>query len=240
MYCSRLLAGRLPAASTLEGWVNATRPGFLFAPKAHQRITHIGRLKQAGEFTGLFLKSIDPLRVTRRLGPVLFQLPPNLKCDLELLEEFLAGLPPDLRYSFEFRHESWLTDQTYKLLAKHNVALCVAESEKLEIAVASDASREKLIEKKTNHHDRTSLQPAQPDSLDAQQNLPTHCGQDFNHAVAKPAEYQPHAVGLLQSDCNLRSLLWIVKDVPQTGCRHQQLEQQNADAFHGRIFLNER
>src|SRR5207248_4267017 len=55
--------------------------------------------------------------------------------------------------------------------------------------IASDASREKLIEKKTDHHDRTSSQPTQPDSLDAQQQLPTHCCQDFNHAVAKPAEY---------------------------------------------------
>jgi hypothetical protein len=78
-----------------------------------------------------------------------------------------------------------------------------------------------VIEKKTDHDDRTSLQPAQPDSLDAQQNLPTHCAQDFNDALAKPAQNQPIAVGLLKSNCDLRSFLRFVKDVPQTGCRHE-------------------
>ncbi len=99
---------RLPAASTLTGWVEATPAGFLFAPKAHMRITHILKLKDAGDFTALFLKAIDPLRSARRLGPILFQLPPTLHCDLPLLSDFLARLPDDLRYTFEFRHASWL------------------------------------------------------------------------------------------------------------------------------------
>jgi len=80
----------------------------------------------------VFLKSIDPLRSARRLGPILFQLPPTLRCDLPLLSEFLSQLPDDLRYTFEFRHASWLADPTYRLLADHNIALCEAESEKLE------------------------------------------------------------------------------------------------------------
>jgi uncharacterized protein YecE (DUF72 family) len=129
---------RLPAVSTLTGWVEATPAGFLFAPKAHMRITHILKLKDAGDFTALFLKAVDPLRSARRLGPILFQLPPTLHCDLPLLSDFLARLPDDLRYTFEFRHASWLAEPTYKLLADHRIALCAAESEKLETpAIAS-------------------------------------------------------------------------------------------------------
>jgi uncharacterized protein YecE (DUF72 family) len=123
---------RLAGVSTLSGWVEATQPGFLFAPKANQRITHILKLKDAAEFTAVFLKSIDPLRSARRIGPILFQLPPALRCDLPLLSEFLSQLPDDLRYTFEFRHASWLADPTYKILADRNIALCAAESEKLE------------------------------------------------------------------------------------------------------------
>jgi uncharacterized protein YecE (DUF72 family) len=123
---------RLPSASTLENWVKDTRPGFVFPVKAHMRITHILRLKPS-EFTDLFFKAIDPLRTARRLGPVLFQLPPAMKCDAALLGDFLATLPPDIRCVFEFRHPSWLTDAVYALLEKHGIALCLAESEKLVI-----------------------------------------------------------------------------------------------------------
>ena len=124
---------RLPSASTLENWVAQTPPGFVFAVKANMRITHILRLKNAGEATELFLKMIDPLRSARRLGPILFQLPPAMKCDTALLRDYLALLPPDLRYAFEFRHASWLTEDVYQALRSRNISLCVAESEKLEI-----------------------------------------------------------------------------------------------------------
>ena len=123
---------RLPSASTLEGWVESTSADFKFTLKAHMRITHMLRLKNAAEFTELFFKAIDSLRATRRLGPVLFQLPPNLKCDVTLLSEFLALLPADVRHAFEFRNKSWLTDEVYKLLEQHRVALCLAESDKFE------------------------------------------------------------------------------------------------------------
>ncbi len=123
---------QLPSASTLENWVNATPAGFVFACKAHQRITHIQRLKES-EFTEVFFKAIDPLRSARRLGPVLFQLPPNCKADAALLAGFLEKLPRDLRYAFEFRNQSWLNDEVYKILEKHGVALCLAESEKFEV-----------------------------------------------------------------------------------------------------------
>jgi uncharacterized protein YecE (DUF72 family) len=121
---------RLPSADTLANWVEATQAGFVFALKAHMRITHIQRLKKA-EFTDLFFRAIDPLRSAGRLGPVLFQLPPAFKCDEAVLAEFLAGLPADIRYAFEFRHASWLIPSVYSLLEKHGVALCLAESEKL-------------------------------------------------------------------------------------------------------------
>jgi uncharacterized protein YecE (DUF72 family) len=124
---------RLPAASTLQSWVEATPAGFVFAVKANMRITHILRLKNAEPATELFFKTIDPLRTSRRLGPVLFQLPPAMKCDVPLLESYLALLPGGMRYAFEFRHTSWLDEPVYDVLRRHNVSLCVAESEKLEV-----------------------------------------------------------------------------------------------------------
>jgi uncharacterized protein YecE (DUF72 family) len=124
---------RLPAAATLESWVRATPPRFVFCPKAHMRITHIRRLKDAGEATETFLTAIDPLRSARRLGPVLFQLPPQLKSDTGLLGDFLPLLPRDLRFAFEFRHPSWLNEEVYRLLREHNACLCQAESERLEV-----------------------------------------------------------------------------------------------------------
>ena len=123
---------RLPSASTLETWVEQTPAEFVFAPKAHMRITHIARLKKS-EFTEVFFKAIEPLRTAKRLGPVLFQLPPAFKVDVDLLQQFLRDLPGDIRYAFEFRHPSWLIDPVYDSLRAHHTALCLAESEKLVI-----------------------------------------------------------------------------------------------------------
>ena len=124
---------RLPAAATLEGWVQQTPPGFVFAVKANMRITHILRLKNAEQATEIFLKAIDPLRTSRHLGPVLFQLPPQMKCDLSLLKSYLDLLPKGMRYAFEFRHPSWLMEEVYAELRQRNASLCVAESERLEV-----------------------------------------------------------------------------------------------------------
>lgn len=124
---------RLPSAATLESWVSATPAGFVFCLKAHMRLTHVLRLKNAGEFAEVFFRAIDPLRAARRLGCVLFQLPPQLRRDDEALAAFLALLPRDIRCAFEFRHDSWLADPVYALLGEHGVSLCVAESEKLEV-----------------------------------------------------------------------------------------------------------
>ena len=123
---------QLPKATTLENWINATPEGFTFVCKAHQRITHILRLRES-EFTDVFFRAIDPLRTSRRLGPVLFQLAPNLKADLVTLTAFVEKLPKDIRCAFEFRNKSWLVDEVYRLFEKHGIGLCLAESDKFEV-----------------------------------------------------------------------------------------------------------
>ena len=124
---------RLAPASVLEGWLKATPAGFQFACKAHQNLTHIMKMKDAESFTDLFLKSIEPLRAARRLGPVLFQFAPTFKSDLGRLDAYLPLLPKDIRFAFEFRHPSWLVDDVYEKLSARNIALCLAESDKLEV-----------------------------------------------------------------------------------------------------------
>jgi uncharacterized protein YecE (DUF72 family) len=123
---------RFPTEKLQVGWIAQTSPGFRFAVKAHQTITHVKRLDGALEFTLKFLQALAPLRAAERLGPVLFQLPPFLKCDVGRLDAFLKGLPTDTRYAFEFRHESWFSEPVYECLRASNCALCIAESETLE------------------------------------------------------------------------------------------------------------
>jgi uncharacterized protein YecE (DUF72 family) len=141
-YASRLNAVEVnytfrqhPKESTLVKWIEATPETFRFAAKANQFITHIKRLRECDEPVKRFLNAVSPLASARRLGPVLFQLPPNLKCDVELLRSFLAVLPrgESCRFAFEFRHESWLDETVYGVLREHNIALCIAEAEKLTI-----------------------------------------------------------------------------------------------------------
>jgi uncharacterized protein YecE (DUF72 family) len=122
----------IPTKGLLTEWAAATPPDFKFAVKAHLTITHVKRLRGTTKLATRFITSLQPLAKVKKLGPVLFQLPPNFKCDLKLLEDFLTGLPRQTRVAFEFRHGSWFTDDVYCLLYKANVALCQAESEKLE------------------------------------------------------------------------------------------------------------
>jgi uncharacterized protein YecE (DUF72 family) len=111
------------------GWIADVGPNFRFALKANQYITHIRRLKNVEEPLQRFLPTLQPLAT--QLGPVLFQLPPNLKADVGLLRDFLALLPRNFKAAFEFRHESWFSDEVYEALRERNAALCVAETEKL-------------------------------------------------------------------------------------------------------------
>jgi uncharacterized protein YecE (DUF72 family) len=124
---------RIPSEKTLENWVSQTPEGFRFALKAPERITHFQRLVESEETLHYFWAIAQTLG--EKLGPILFQLPPNLKKDLSLLENFLAELPPGMKAAFEFRHESWFADEIYAALKNHNAALCIADSEKLSTPV---------------------------------------------------------------------------------------------------------
>jgi len=122
---------QIAGEESLLRWAEATPGDFRFAVKAHQRITHSKRLRDVAEIAAEFLASLEPLRKAKKLGPVLFQLPPNFKCDVARLRDFLAGLPPWVRAAFEFRHESWFSEDVYSTLRKGGAALCLAESEEL-------------------------------------------------------------------------------------------------------------
>jgi uncharacterized protein YecE (DUF72 family) len=122
---------QLVKETTIQNWLNDTPSHFRFGVKAHQVITHIKRLKATEDFLPRFLATIEPLAAAGKLGPVLFQLPPNLKFDQSLLKDFLAIVPRTVPAAFEFRNESWFCDETYDSLKANNVALCVAETETL-------------------------------------------------------------------------------------------------------------
>jgi len=123
---------RMPTPKLLAGWIAATPPNFKFAVKAHQTITHVKRLRDAGPWTSQFISALAPLAEAGKLGPVLFQLPPFLKCDVPRLADFLAGLPRHTCAAFEFRHASWFSDEVFGVLRDANAALCQAESDSLE------------------------------------------------------------------------------------------------------------
>ena len=130
---------RLPRAEMLEKWASQVPEDFAFVLKASRRITHMARLKDAG----------DPLEyLTRtavgalgsRLGPILFQLPPYLRLDVERLRDFLEIVPEDVRAAFEFRHESWFVDDVYQALADHGAALVTADTGEGEAPVVETAT----------------------------------------------------------------------------------------------------
>jgi uncharacterized protein YecE (DUF72 family) len=129
----------VPAASVMEAWASQVPAGFRFVLKAPQRITHIRRLKDAGKELSALLESAGALK--KRLGPLLFQLPPNFKKDLPRLRDFLALLPSGCQTAFEFRHSSWFDDEVFELLRKHKTALCIADADDdLEVPFAATAN----------------------------------------------------------------------------------------------------
>jgi uncharacterized protein YecE (DUF72 family) len=130
---------RLPKTHVLEEWAAQTPPTFTFTLKASQRITHFMRLKpEAADAVNFLLKATSVLG--DRLGAILFQLPPNLKKDLALLHNFLELLPTDRRYAFEFRHESWFDEGTFRLLRDRDIAMCVAEQDEFKCPVVCTAT----------------------------------------------------------------------------------------------------
>jgi len=125
----------LPTAKMLDGWLAATPDTFRFSFKAPQRITHFSRLRDCEALVDQFLTALEPVRAAGRLGLLLFQLPPNFKADDETRSRLAAFLThPSLalnQIAFEFRHDTWFTEETYTLLRQHNAALCIAESDDL-------------------------------------------------------------------------------------------------------------
>ena len=118
---------RMPTPKIVAGWVAAVPETFTFVLKAPQRITHVSRLKDIDETLRYFCQTASGLGP--RLGPLLFQLPPNFKKDTGRLANLLAQLPPGVRCACEFRHESWFADDVYELLRTYNGALCVADTD---------------------------------------------------------------------------------------------------------------
>jgi uncharacterized protein YecE (DUF72 family) len=114
---------RLPAGSTIEQWLAETPQHFLFACKGSRFITHIKKLKDPEQSVKRFFEAITVL--DRKLGPILFQLPPSWKVNVPRLEEFLKALPQGFRYAFEFREESWFTQPVYDVLNTYHAALCL-------------------------------------------------------------------------------------------------------------------
>lgn len=134
----------LPTAKMLDGWLGATPAGFRFSFKAPQRITHFRRLRDCTDDLTQFVTSLEAVRRAGKLGLLFFQLPPNFKADVELLDEFLAtSVLRGSAVAFEFRHESWFAEEIYAVLRKHNAALCIAESDDLvtpEVHTAADCT----------------------------------------------------------------------------------------------------
>ncbi|OAI51614.1 hypothetical protein AYO47_01380 [Planctomyces sp. SCGC AG-212-M04] len=119
----------LPSEKAMDGWAAETPETFRFVLKSPQKITHIRRLKEVGDDLKQLAACVSKLKT--RSAPVLFQLPPNLKQDLPRLDEFLKQVGNSMQAAMEFRHETWLNDDTYALLKKHKAALVVADAEDL-------------------------------------------------------------------------------------------------------------
>lgn len=118
---------RLPKVSVLESWAEQVPDDFHFALKASQKITHKKRLKDATEETEYLFRTVTTLG--KRLGVLLFQLPPYLRKDLPRLERFLDLVPEKSHVAFEFRHDSWFDDDVFKLLQARGCALCIADTD---------------------------------------------------------------------------------------------------------------
>ena len=130
---------RLPKEQVLLDWAAQVPDPFTFAIKASQRITHYARLKPECLSAVEFLMKNTSL-LGSRLGPILFQLPPNLKKDFDRLRVFLDTLPLDRRFTIEFRHESWFGDDVFDVLRARDIAMCVTEQAEFASPVVATAT----------------------------------------------------------------------------------------------------
>ena len=118
---------RLPQAAVVARWVSETPPWFSFAVKISRYITHVKRLAEVSEHLPLLYERIEPLLRSPKLGPLLWQLPPNYRYDPDRLGRTLEHLHDGHRHAFEFRHPSWFRTETYSLLREHGAALVIAD-----------------------------------------------------------------------------------------------------------------
>ncbi|QEC52436.1 uncharacterized protein YecE (DUF72 family) [Anseongella ginsenosidimutans] len=116
---------RLPSPGTFENWAKSVPAGFLFSIKGNRYVTHMKKLKVAANDLDYFFEGVGQLG--KKAGPVLYQLPPRWKVNVERLKGFLDILPTDQRYTFEFRDHSWYREDIYELLRQHNCAFCIYE-----------------------------------------------------------------------------------------------------------------
>lgn len=128
---------RIPSGKTIESWCELTPDRFKFSLKAPQRVTHFAKLQNCADSLNYFFGILQGLE--DKLGPILFQLPPSFKKDLQVLKDFLEHLPDGVRAAFEFRHRSWFADEIFESLRAHNVALCLAESAELSTPLEATA-----------------------------------------------------------------------------------------------------
>ena len=142
---------RLPRENVLLEWAAQVPQNFTFALKASQRITHHARLKEESADSLDFLLR-NTARLGDRLGPILFQLPPNLKKDVSRFRGFLGLLPSDRRYAFEFRHESWFDDEIYSAMRDRDIAMCIAEQDDFKCPVVGTATWGYLRLHKLDYH----------------------------------------------------------------------------------------
>ncbi len=128
---------RLPSEAAFINWRESSPDSFVFAVKASRFITHIKRLKGTGEAVDTFIARAGLLG--DKLGPLLYQLPPGMQRNDDVLEAFLSGLPRDIEHVIEFRHQSWLCQQVFDILSRHGAGLCVFDMPSLSCPLAATA-----------------------------------------------------------------------------------------------------
>jgi len=171
----------MPRRTMLEGWAAKTPADFRFALKAPQRITHFARLRGTSETLDYFIQTAQALG--ERLGPVLFQLPPDLTRDDTLLGDFIEQLGGRVRAAFEFRHSSWFAPPVLEALRVGGVALCIAETEKLASPVEATAAHVYLRLRKEDYDESSLCEWAQRiRSLDTASEIFIY----FKHEAAAP------------------------------------------------------
>ena len=148
---------RLPSEKTGQAWLTDTPPQFIYAPKAHREISHIRRLRPEGlPILMAMLQRLKPLHMVGKLGPILIQLPPNLKRDDGRLETFLGSVPTTHQWAIEFWHESWQADEIERILRQYSVSGTAVETDEYE-AEYRDTARFRYVRLRKHEYSQAEL-----------------------------------------------------------------------------------